>query len=185
MIAQLFRGLRRSVVGFIAAPSGWGDRTRKKVVGVLGLLLIASVVALGFGYKTYSEDEARAEARRDALATATKSVAELLTYDSKNVEDQFKAKYELLTGKFKQDFMDMSAETIIPLAKEQNIATKAQVAASGVISSNDDRVDVLLFVNQSTQRGGEGSDTALQGSRVKVGLVKSDGKWSIDGLTPV
>lgn len=183
MIGRIVTGTRSGVTRVVAWPSQWRGGVRTAVFGVLGLLLIVALAALAFSYKLYSDDRARSDDRAEALAVATKNVPQLLSYDGASADEQFKTKYGMLTGKFKQDFMDMSQKTIIPLAKEQKVSTTAQITASGVISSDDERVDVLLFVNQSTKHA-EG-EPALQGSRVKVGMVRSDGAWVIDGLTPV
>ncbi|MFL6182157.1 MAG: hypothetical protein ACJ73J_07575, partial [Actinomycetes bacterium] len=58
----------------------------------------------------------------------------------------------------------------------------AKVKASGVISAADGKVDVLLFVDQTSQTAADES-TQIALNRVVLTMVYQDGRWLVDDVT--
>ncbi len=164
-----------------------GALTPTGLRAVLVAVIAASVLAVAFlGYSVikYMETSGTRDAGEESVAAAEKLVPKLLSYKAENVESQFTAKYDLLTGDFRGEFEKLAASTIIPGATERKVTTEAEVVEAGLISNNSDHADVLLFVNQKTTSS-DSPDATLDGSRVKVSLTKNGSGWKVSGLRPV
>lgn len=112
-------------------------------------------------------------------------VPNLLSYNGNgDLKKEFAAKYDLLTGKFRDDFTNLTTSSIIPAATQHHIVTNAKIAEAGVISSTDDAVSVLMFINQTTTSTDDPTPK-IDGSRIKITAVRSGDQWKIGGLQPV
>lgn len=181
------RGSRlRSAASAVAFwPERLGARTRKLVVGLLAVLVIAGSGGLGYLWVTVDAGKADAAAGSAALAAARTDVPKLLGYDYRTIDTTFPAiANSALTGKFADQYRELGSSVIIPAAKKDNIVTTAEVVAGSVVSARKDAVTVLLFVNQSTTSSTL-QGPRLDGSRVRVELQHTDGGWKVSELTPV
>ncbi|GAC49170.1 hypothetical protein [Gordonia aichiensis] len=179
---------------FAAATRVWsrliakiGSLSRTRVRAIAGALAVAVLVAAGlFGYffAQLHSDNARIEDENTALAVMRKTVPTLLSYRAKEIDKDFDSKYDLLTGKFHDDFKKLSTESIIPEAKKRDLVTNAKVAESGVIGTTGDSVTILMFINQTTSSSDEPTPK-IDGSRVKVTTTRADNTWKISALQPV
>jgi len=171
--------------GRLAARTGALSPTRLR--GTLAAVICAAVLAVGFlGYSVVKSIDTTGtrDAGQESVAAAKKLVPTLLSYRAENVKAQFSAKYDLLTGDFRNEFEKLATSTIIPGATERKVSTEAEVVEAGLISNSADRADVLLFVNQKTTSS-DSPDATLDGSRVKVSLTKIGSGWKVSGLRPV
>jgi Mce-associated membrane protein len=69
-----------------------------------------------------------------------------------------------------------------PTAEEVKAVVKAEVVASSVVRASQDRVVVLLFVNQTT------TSTRVEGpqvdlNRVRMTLTRVGGDWKVSAVT--
>ena len=160
-------------------------RRARIVFAAICLLGVVAIAATGYlTYQVRLQDNQRDD-RAQALAAMQSNVPKLLSYDGNNdLNQEFAAKYDLLTGKFREDFTTLTKSSIIPAAAAHRIVTNAKIAESGVISVADDSVSVLMFINQTTTSS-EDPAPQLDGSRVKVTAVRSGDQWKIGGLQPV
>ena len=159
------------------------DWRRGIAFGLLPGLL--TVMALGAGWLKWREGELRQDsvARDESVAVAKGTTVAMLSYTPATVDRQLEAARDLLTGDFKDSYIKLTTDVVIPGAKQQSIATTASIPAAASVTADNRHAVVLLFVNQSTTIGsGPPSDTA---SSVKVTLDKINGRWLVSQFDPI
>jgi Mce-associated membrane protein len=90
----------------------------------------------------------------------------------------------MLTGKFKDDYAALVKNTVTQAAKDEQVAIQTAIVNESVVSSNPDRVVLLVFINQQSE-GKANPNPILTGSRLRVTLEHQADKWLISELTPV
>jgi len=178
-----------------AAPAWGGERAARPrrtvstgravpaVAAAVVLALVAAVMAAIVGLKV-SDNHARNNASTDALAAATSGVATVLSYNYRSLDADFAKAEGLLTPKFRKLYDATTAKGVKPLAAKYKAVSTAQVSAAGGISASPTKATVLVFVSQQVTNT-QLSAPRLDRSRIQVDLVKTDGKWLIDKLTPL
>jgi Mce-associated membrane protein len=157
---------------------------RTKLKLVLAVLVAVLVIVNGVLFWSMHHDSSVAAARQAAQDTARKQVVAMLSYSANSFDRDMARAGEGLTGAFKQEFLDLAKGQVGPAAKEQRTSTHTSVSASSVIDAGTSQVQLLMFLNQTTQ------SPTLQGpklanSRVKVTLEDVDGRWLVSALTPL
>lgn len=163
---------------------GLSPRVRRSILAALVVLVIVSVTSAVFAVRAEGEAEGRASAAQEGRAFAVDVVPSLLSYDFDTAQAHFADVASHLGGEFRGQFEEVGRTVIVPSAVERKVATTAEVVESSVVSADVDNAELLLFVNQSTTTA-ESPETKLDGSRVRVHVERSDGKWLITELTPV
>jgi Mce-associated membrane protein len=157
-------------------------------LAVLALVLVGllGVAAAKVPPRTAAADQqnAVAAARESALGAATSSVATILSYSYKTLDRDFSRAEAQLTPRFRKQYLSTTAKAVRPLATRYRATSSAQVAAAGVVSATADRAVVLVFVDQ-TETNSRLSAPRLDRPRIKVSLVRSGGRWLVDGLTTI
>ncbi|WP_156959585.1 hypothetical protein [Nocardia sp. BMG51109] len=128
-------------------------------------------------------DAATAAARRDAPPAARETIAAMLSYAADTVDKDLAA-VPGLTGPFQDDYHNLVNRTIVPVAKEKGVSTKARVVSTGVLSASTDRATLLMYIDQVTISTAAPSPTTSS-SRVTVTAEKHDGHWLVSGMTPL
>lgn len=157
--------------------------SRVVAYGVLPGLALS--LAGGTAYAKWIDSSAHASqlARIESVAAAKDSTILLLSYKSDTVEKDLDAAKSRLTGKFKDSYLQLINDVVIPGAKKGHISTTAAVPGAASVSASPDHAVALLFVNQTATVDKEPpSDTA---SSVRVTLDKVAGRWLISGFDPV
>lgn len=167
--ARLWRGAAR---GSPRAIGGWA--------AILAVLIAVVAVMLG-QVQAQASDEG---AGQDALKAANDSVGKVLGYSHNTIDDDVANARTLLTGKFAEDYGQLTQSLIVPTAKRDEITSEVRVVSSSVVSAASDKVTALLFVNQ-TARSKALAQPKVDGSRVRLTLEKVDDRWLISELTPV
>lgn len=153
------------------------------------LLLTALVSALlvegaGWGdWKRVQQHDQVAAALRTAPGAAEQAATTILSYDHESLEADRDAAAALMTPEYRAEYVETFDELVLEAARERQAQVEADVRASGVAASGPDRVEVLLFVNQttiSTANSGE-PQTAL--NRVVLAMDRIDGAWRVDDIT--
>lgn len=151
-----------------------------------GLLpALALVLVLGAGYLKWQDNSVRAGqiAAITSVAAAKDTTIALLSYHPDTVEEQLVAARDLLTGDFRESYIALTTDVVIPGAKEQRIAAVASVPAAASVSATPTEAVALVFVNQTVSVGQDPpTDTA---SSVRVTLQKVDDRWLISKFDPV
>jgi Mce-associated membrane protein len=156
-----------------------------RVVAFGVLPAVALLLALGAGYLKWMDNSVRDnETARDKSVQAAKdSTIALLSYKPDTVEQQLGAARDLLTGDFRDSYISLTNDVVIPGAKQKQISAVATVPAVATVSANPKHAVVLVFVNQTVIVGQDApTDTA---SSVRVTLDKVGDRWLISKFDPV
>ncbi|WP_345125879.1 hypothetical protein, partial [Streptomyces chiangmaiensis] len=162
---------------------------RSVLTAVLGVALVAALVAatvLGWQYRQGRQAE---QARDEALAAARKAAPVVLSYDYRHLDRDFSRARALLTGRFRDQYGKTTKAVVAPTATKYHGVVKASVAtpadggapAVSVVSATPDRAVVLLFVNQVTQST-QVPEPRLDLNRVRMTLTRTSDGWKVSGV---
>jgi Mce-associated membrane protein len=160
-------------------------KPRAGVLAYAVLPALALLLALGAGYLKWQHDSARlaTTAAAQSIQAATESTIAVLSYQPETVENDLRAAGERLTGQFKNDYKKLTADVVIPGAKQKHISAVARVPAAASVSASANHAVVLVFVDQTTVMGSDPpTDSA---SSVRVTLDKVGDRWLISAFDPV
>ncbi len=154
--------------------------------GVLALVLVAAAAWLGlrtFDVREVRRSSAVADARTASTATAERAAAVILSYDYKTLDADEKAAERYMTAGYAKKYAKTFDKLVRGNATDLHAHVEATVRASGVVTADPDRADVLLFVDQSTlSKANDGQkQTAL--NRVEMKMVEQDGRWLVNDIT--
>lgn len=168
-------------------PRGTGPSWRSiAVLGVVALLLVAVAAVLGLGtwnVREVRQQDAVAEATRSAPAAAERASAAILSYGYESLDADEKSAERYLTQAYKQRYADTFDRLVRPNAAKVRAKVEAEVKASGVAHADADRVDVLLYVNQTTTSTANGGEPQVALNRVQLSMVKVGSTWLVDDIT--
>lgn len=159
------------------------------VAAALVLLLTASGLALlvegaGWGdWKRVQEHDAATDAIRTAPGAAEQAVASILSYDYQSLEADRDAAAALMTPEYREEYVETFDDLVLEAARERKAQVEAEVRASGVSAAGPDRVEVLLFVNQTTVSTANSGEPQTALNRVVLAMEKVDGAWRVDDIT--
>ena len=165
-------------------PDGRPERPGRRS-DVLVLVALAVVVALavtaGLLYL-----RARGEDRTEAARTAAQVAGErhavaLLSYDHRHLDRDFARAEKVLTGRFADDYAQTTEKVVRPTAEQVKAVVTAEVVSSSVVRASENRVVLLLFVDQTT------TSTRLEGpkvdlNRVRMTLSRTGAGWLVSGV---
>lgn len=183
------------------APARTSTTFRWGVLGVLVALVLGALATLGYlvldrdGNPFSGSNQTQAE-RDDVMSQARQFMLRVNTYGPDLLEGQQMPRYrelvtEVVTAKFAADF-----EENVPFAEatvaQAGVARTTEVFAVGVSSLDEAAGKATALVAGSfTNSFPDQADTTKrvtaepQPYRVEVTLVRQDGKWLVDGFTPV
>ncbi|OBG56081.1 hypothetical protein [Mycolicibacterium fortuitum] len=165
-------------------PATAPPRARSWVSAAVVLAVIALVLAVASGvlrWLTVMQAESDT-ARVESVEAAKEITAEMLSYETDTVEQQLTAARDRMTGKFLGTYTAMINE-VIPAAQAQRIAAVADVLEVGTVKAEPDRVELVLFVNQSVQVGDHMPEKTPSVARVT--MVKDGDRWLLSEYEPV
>ena len=161
----------------------WMSWSKLLAFGVLPALAV--LLATGAAFLKWQDSSMRYAdiARVESVQAAKDSTIAILSYQPDTVEQQLAAAAGRLTGQFRDSYRSLTADVVIPAAKQKHISAIASVPAVGSVSVNPNHAVVLVFVNQTVNVGdGVPTDTA---SSVRVTLDNVGNRWLISGFDPV
>ena len=167
-------------------PVSWPVMAGLAVLAVVLLVIAAGPFVDGLGWKDYREVAEQSDidsARRTAPAAAERAAEAILAYDYKSIEADRDAAAQFMTESYRKQYLDTFDGLVTKAAVERKAQVEASVRATGVTAAGPDRVEVLLFVNQtstSTANSGE-EQTAL--NRVMFAMVREGDSWRVDDIT--
>lgn len=164
-------------------PAQAAVRTRRLSLRV-GLAVVALVLAVacgvfGWQIRSYRASDA---ARTESVQAARDITVQMLSYEPDTVEQQLNAVRDRLTGNFLGSYTALTEE-VIPAAQAQQIAAVAEVPRIGSVNATPDRVELVLFVNQSVSVGDQAPQKTP--SVVRVTMVKDGDRWLMSEYEPV
>ncbi|MFJ9746167.1 hypothetical protein [Streptomyces chartreusis] len=176
-----------------ASPKDEGEveahpRGRRLLTPVLGVLLLAALVATAVLGWQYQDGHRTASARTQALTAAQKAAPLVLSYDYRHLDKDFARARTHLTGGFHAEYGKTTKAVVGPTAKKYRAVVKATIAApatgtpaASVVSASPDKVVVLLFINQVTEST-QVSGARVDLNRVRMTMTRTDGGWKVSGV---
>lgn len=148
----------------------------------LGLALL--VEGTGWGdWKRVQEHDQVTDAIRTAPGAAEQAAATILAYDYESLEADRDAAAALMTPEYREEYLETFDDLVLEAAEERKARVEADVRASGVAAAGPDRVEVLLFVNQTTVSTANSGEPQTALNRVVLAMEKVDGAWRVDDIT--
>lgn len=159
-------------------PHERADQVRKWTASALVAAAVLCLAGAGVGYGVvFARAQATDRTRAEISTQGPKIVAQMLTYDPKNLHDDFARALNLTTDRYRHD-----------LAAQQEVVQKGHPvineywgSTNSVLAATPNSATMLLFLQG---RRGEGPDVRYITASVRVKFVRSgDGRWLVDDLT--
>ncbi|MDR3664758.1 MAG: Mce protein [Mycobacterium sp.] len=143
--------------------------------GVCGLLFALLIAALGFlGWRQYEQYQVTA-AGQAGLQAAEDYAVVLTTLDAKHIDDNYRKSLDGATGEFK-DAYSQGANQLRQVLIDNKASGTGIVVAAAVKSATPDKVEVLLFVDQSITNASNPSPR-IDRNRIDMTMEKVGGRW--------
>ncbi len=174
----------------VEAPSrGWWGGRASLIALSLALVVLVTFTVLravgvlgGDGFPGLTEADAVAQAQREAPAAAERAAGVILAYDHRTLDEDQAAAEALMLPEFASQYAETFEKVVRPSAAQVQAVVTAEVQASAVVRATQDRVRVLLFIDQTTQStANEEPQVAL--NRVEMVMVRSGGEWLVEEIT--
>ncbi|MUL63882.1 Mce protein [Mycobacterium sp. CBMA 234] len=164
------------------APSEATDQVApasKRRVGmaavVCAVLFAVLVAGLGFlGWRQYQQHQLT-QSTDAALQAARDYAVVLTTLDAKNIDENYRKSLDGATGEFK-DAYSQGATQLRQVLIDNKASGTGIVVAAAVKSATRDKVEVLLFVDQSITNAANPSPR-IDRNRMDMTMEKSGGRW--------
>ncbi|MGJ9412637.1 hypothetical protein ACHAAC_07985 [Aeromicrobium sp. CF4.19] len=163
---------------------------RSAVVLVLAAVLVAvGLVGWWLAWDVRSSAAAENLAVVDSTATTTvqsevsQALTTVLTYDFTNPEATEGAADTLLAGDAREEYDTLFA-SLQERAPDQELVLTAQVQAVAVKTLDADSAELLVFLDQSSQRADD-DEASVSAAQLAVEAERVDGSWRITGLEPL
>ncbi|WP_205875899.1 RDD family protein [Mycobacterium camsae] len=159
-------------------PHERADQVRKWTAAALVAAAALCLAGAGVGYGVvFARAQATDRTRAEISTQGPKIVAQMLTYDPKNLHDDFARALNLTTDRYRHD-----------LAAQQEVVQKGHPvineywgSTNSVLAATPNSATMLLFLQG---RRGEGPDVRYITASVRVKFIRSgDGRWLVDDLT--
>ncbi|WP_031170321.1 hypothetical protein [Streptomyces durhamensis] len=176
----------------LAEPEGSAPpqrSARRRLTAVLGVLLVAGLVAVAVLGWQYTQGRRTEDARAEALMAARKAAPVVLSYDYRHLDRDFARARDRLTGHFRDEYRKTTTRVVGPTARKYHAVVKATVAepasggspAASVVSASADKAVVLLFVNQVTEST-QVSGSRLDLNRVRMTMTHASAGWKVSDV---
>jgi len=156
------------------------------VVGVVALVLVVVAAVLGLGVwnvGTVNDHSKVDEASRSAPSAAERAASSILSYSYQSLDADEKAAERYMTPAYKKKYARTFDKLVRPNAAKVRAKVDAEVKASGVSHADPDRVNVLVYVNQTTTSTANGGEPQQALNRVMFSMKRDTGGWKVDNIT--
>ena len=150
------------------------------LLAAVGLVLAGLVAGCAWAWQATS-GETEEEATRAAQAAAERAIVPVLSYGYETLEDDQARAQGYLTSDYRVDYDKLFA-VIAENAPQTQTTVEAEVVASGIVRSGEDRVDVLVFVDRPTTNKLTPEPETYK-DQVTVTMQKVGDEWLVDDLT--
>lgn len=163
-----------------------GDTERARPTGGVPTWMLAALAALAVVMVAATwwfwsqEGEASEEAAREAQAAAEQAVVPVLSYDHRSLESDADEARSHLTEDYREEYDELFA-VIEDNAPSTKTAVSVEVAASGIVRSGEDRVDVLVFVDRPTTNKLNPTPVVYR-DQVTMTMEKVGEEWLVDEM---
>lgn len=149
---------------------------RDRLTIALGVGLALALIALVFVWWSGRSDSARLDAIEEATKVAEERAVQITSYSGGAVDTSWLA--DGATANVADNFRK-EAEALQATLEEIGANSTGTVVAAAGQATDDDRVEVLLFIDQSASSS---SGSGNSRSSVRMVMVKSGGAWLVDDL---
>jgi Mce-associated membrane protein len=156
------------------------------ILGGLAALLVAVALFLGLVHWNYGhvkQQDTVDEAARTAPAVAERASSAILSYGYQSLDADEHAAEKYMTPAYAKKYADTYDRLVKPNAAKLRAKVEAEVKASGVAHADADRVNVLLYVNQTTTSTANGGQPQVALNRVQFSMVRHGDTWLVDNIT--
>lgn len=157
-------------------------RSRRRLF-VIGAIVLAALItfAFAFGATRYSAARSDLDDISAIRSVAGDFGAAALTYDYHDLAPFRRRMRAHATGTFKRQLSDglSGLETLITTARSQSEATVKQIYVSDV----DGHSSSAIVVVEAKAKNGDAEARTLPAAYIELQLVKTGGRWLIDGVS--
>jgi Mce-associated membrane protein len=121
-------------------------------------------------------------ALQEAPVQAETAAVRALAFDYKTLQADADEAKNLMTPQYAGQFQKTVDELLQAPATQRKAHVEADVKASGVVDATASKVDVMLFVDQTSQTTLQ-SEPQTYLNRVVLTMVKSGDRWLVDNVT--
>ena len=164
-------------------PAGAATRRGRAWLPLAAIGTVVALLIAGTGYLAWQlRQDARAEQAREEATAAARDAARLLfSYNHETLEQDFEKGLSVTTGEFRDQYRRTTVDVVTPVAEQYDAVVVAEVIEAAIVQASADRATALVFLNQGT------TSTRVQGqqvdqSRVRMQLVRKDGRWLVEGV---
>lgn len=159
-----------------AEPAAAAAQRRVRLATLVCALLFAILVAaLGFlGWRQYQQYQVNV-ASEAGLQAAKDYAVVLTTLDAKNIDENYRKSLDGATGEFK-DAYSQGATQLRQVLIDNKASGTGIVVAAAVKSATPDKVEVLLFVDQSITNANNPSPR-IDRNRIDMTMEKVGDRW--------
>ncbi|MFD0902253.1 hypothetical protein [Actinomadura sediminis] len=143
------------------------------VLAVVAVALAAGAVFLGLKVR---EQQATADARRDAVAAASNAAKALSSYDYRTLETDLKSASATTTGDLHKEFDALAAQLRTQATQQQAVSTTT-ILKAGAVSAKPDEVVVLVYANRASATNKDTEPRLPEPLRIRMVMVEKDGAW--------
>ena len=149
---------------------------------LIGLaVLVAALVAGVVYFANQPSDTEIEQSTRAAQSAAERAIVPVLSYDAKTLDEDQAAAQAQMTSDYRKKY-DELFEAIKDNAPRTGTSVSAEVIASGIVRSGEDRAEILLFVNRPTTNKSRPEPVVFR-DQVTVTMQRVGGDWLVDDLT--
>jgi Mce-associated membrane protein len=149
------------------------------LLGVAAVLALALVALAAFAW-TRPDPKAMESSAAQARSAAEQAVVPLLSYDYRALEENQKEAQSWLTSGYRKRYDELFA-TIKQNAPSVQPVVTVEVVASSIVRAGEDRVQVMLLVDQHTTNKKQTTPITYE-NHATVTMQRQDGHWLIDDL---
>lgn len=156
------------------------------VTAIVTMVLVAVTAVAWLGSDSAPEAVSTGPSRvddsetRTAQAAAESAIVPVLSFDYRTLETDAAAARSYMTDNYREKY-DQTFALVSENAPGTQTVVSAEVVASGIVRTGDDRVDVLLFVNRPTTNKQE-KEPVIYRDQVTAQMLLVDDKWLVDDL---
>lgn len=154
------------------------------ITALINIVVIAILAgALAFTLLHFDGND-NSSLRSSALAAAKTYGVELSSYDYKNLNGPGSPWQQVeanATPKFRKNFASTSA-ALAKLLNQYKATATGQVIDTGVETVTGSKAVILLFIDQAVTNTVQKPNSVTQPLRVRLTMLRQNGKWLIDNL---
>ncbi|TDD39750.1 hypothetical protein E1287_02800 [Actinomadura sp. KC06] len=173
-----------------ARTEGGKSRRRFRSGSPAAVVAVLVVLMIAFGAGTTAlalevrEQNATETASKEASFAASRAAQKLSSYDYQTLDADLKAASATTTGKLRTDY-DKLAQQLRSVAAQQQAVSTTTVMKVGVVSATPDKVVALVYANRSSATKADKQQRLPEPLRIRMTMVKQDGKWLASELTVI